>query len=104
MALVTPFDKNKEIDYPALERMVRHIAVGKADFIVVLGTTGETPTLSPDERNDIRRFVARLGKQLGIPLVAGLGGNNTAALVKEIMDTDLEGYSAILSVLSLIHI
>lgn len=97
VALVTPFTKTKEIDFPALERVIHHVADNGADFLVVLGTTGETPTLSADEKTSILQFVKE--KTNGeIPLVAGIGGNNTAEIVRLLKETDLSGYSAILSV------
>ncbi len=97
VALATPFKADKSIDFPALERLLNHIAGHGADYLVVLGTTGETPTLFPEEREEIRRFV--LEKIEGrLPLVLGLGGNCTAAVVRELENTDLTGFSAILSV------
>lgn len=97
VALVTPFDNNKEIDYPALERVVNHIVDNGADFLVVLGTTGETPTLSTDEKIAVAKYVK--DKADGrIPLVLGLGGNNTAEVISQLKEWDLSGYSAILSV------
>lgn len=97
VALITPFLPDKEIDYDALGAMVEHIISGGADYIVVLGTTGETPTLSPEERKSVREYVcAKVDGR--VPLVLGMGGNCTHALVKEIGETDLSGYSAILSV------
>ncbi len=97
VALVTPFLPDKEIDYEALRNLVEHIISGKADYIVVLGTTGETPTLSPEEREQVRNTVrdAVAGR---VPLVLGMGGNCTRSLVNEIKATDLTGFSAILSV------
>lgn len=97
VALVTPFKKDKSIDFEALGRLLEYHISEKADFIVVLGTTGETPTLSAEEKRAIREYVSRqtAGR---IPLVLGLGGNNTLGLVREMQETDLEGYSAILSV------
>lgn len=97
VALITPFDERKQIDYPALERMIDHLLAGETDYIVVLGTTGETPALSAQEKNDIRRFV-REQVAGSIPLVCGMGSNNTMALVDELQTTDLEGYEAVLSV------
>ncbi|MDE6230840.1 MAG: 4-hydroxy-tetrahydrodipicolinate synthase [Muribaculaceae bacterium] len=97
VALITPFDERKQIDYPALERMIDHLLAGETDYIVVLGTTGETPALSAQEKNDIRRFV-REQVSGRIPLVCGMGSNNTMALVDELQTTDLEGYEAVLSV------
>ena len=97
VALVTPFLDNLEIDYDALRRILNNIIAGKADFIVVLGTTGETPTLTAEERRDVSRFVAdyTAGR---IPLVLGVGGNCTAAVCDQLRSEDLSGYDAILSV------
>lgn len=97
VALITPFTSSKEIDYPALERVINHVIGNGADFLVVLGTTGETPTLSPEEKLSVMKFVK--DKVDGrVPLVIGMGGNNTAEIVRQVSETDLEGYSAILSV------
>lgn len=97
VALITPFKQDFEIDYDALGRMVDHVLTGGVDYIVVLGTTGETPTLTVEERKAVRVFVK--DKVAGrVPLVLGMGGNCTHALVNEIGATDFNGYSAILSV------
>jgi 4-hydroxy-tetrahydrodipicolinate synthase len=97
VALVTPFKKNKDIDFEALERVVEHIITGGADYIVVLGTTGETPTLTESEKREVRKFV--VDKTAGrVPLVLGFGGNCTRALVEDMKTTDFTGFSAILSV------
>lgn len=97
VALITPFTSSKEIDCPALERVIDHVIGNGADFLVVLGTTSETPTLSPEEKLSVMKFVK--DKVDGrVPLVLGMGGNNTAEIVKQVSETDLEGYSAILSV------
>lgn len=97
VALVTPFTATKEIDFQALERVINHVIDNGADFLVVLGTTGETPTLSADEKAAIMSFVKE--KAAGrLPLVIGIGGNDTAEIVRQVSDTDLSGYSAILSV------
>ena len=97
VALVTPFKSDKSIDFEALGRLVDFQIESGVDFLVVLGTTGETPTLSPDEQQEIRSFIRRrvAGK---IPLVLGLGGNDTAGVVRALRNTDVEGYEAILSV------
>lgn len=97
VALITPFTSSKEIDYPALERVIDHVIGNGADFLVVLGTTGETPTLSTEEKLSVMKFVKDKVNDR-VPLVLGMGGNNTAEIVKQISETDLEGYSAILSV------
>lgn len=97
VALITPFDTDKEIDYAALEGMLDYLIAGKVDYIVVLGTTGETVTLTSEERIIVRRFVAE--KVNGrVPLVVGFGGNCTQEVVTELSKADLSDYSAILSV------
>ncbi|MDE7347427.1 MAG: 4-hydroxy-tetrahydrodipicolinate synthase [Muribaculaceae bacterium] len=97
VALVTPFTSNKEIDFPALERVIDHVVDNGADFLVVLGTTGETPALSEEEKKKIKDFVKE--KASGrLPLVIGVGGNNTAEIIRQLKEEDLSGYSAILSV------
>lgn len=97
VALITPFDTDKEIDYAALEGMLEYLIAGKVDYIVVLGTTGETVTLTAEERIIVRRFVAE--KVNGrVPLVVGFGGNCTQEVVNELRRADLSDYSAILSV------
>lgn len=96
VALITPFRKDKNIDFKALANMVDYIVDNGADYIVVLGTTAETPTLSEEEKCEVRRFVVE--KNAGrVPLVVGFGGNNTMRLVEEIKSADLSGFSAILS-------
>lgn len=97
VALVTPFKEDYNIDFEALGAIVRRICEGGADFIVVMGTTGETPTLTADEAESVSRFV-REATGGSIPLVLGMGGNCTASLCRRLQETDLEGYSAILSV------
>lgn len=97
VALVTPFKADKSIDFQALARLVEHQIRSGIDFLVVLGTTAETPTLSTDEKRQVRDFVAaRVAGR--VPLVLGMGGNNTMGLVEELKSTDLSNYQAILSV------
>lgn len=97
VALVTPFKADKSIDFDSLGRLLEYQIKNSIDFLVVLGTTAETPTLSADEKRAVREYVAQrvAGR---VPLVLGLGGNNTAGLVDEIRSIDLSDYSAILSV------
>lgn len=97
VALVTPFTKNKNIDFTALERVVEHVVTNGADFLVVLGTTGETPTLSQQEKTSVKTFIKKTVRGR-VPLVIGMGGNNTAEIVLQLQSEDLSGYSAILSV------
>ena len=97
VAIVTPFNKDKSIDFPALESLLEFIIKGNVDFIVVLGTTAETPTLSNTEKISIRQFVK--DKVNGrLPLVLGYGSNNTQEIIDSLKSDDLTGYSAILSV------
>lgn len=97
IALITPFKADKSIDFKALASLIDYQIINGADYIVVLGTTAETPTLTSDERREVREFVAsRVNGR--VPLVLGLGGNSTTAVVEEINKTDLSEFSAILSV------
>lgn len=97
VALVTPFTAAGEVDYPALERLVDYVIEGGVDYLVVMGTTGETPTLSLPERVAVLRAVkARNAGRL--PLVVGVGSNDTARVVELIDQTNLDGVDAILSV------
>lgn len=97
VALVTPFKADKSIDFGALGRLVDFLIESGVDFLVVLGTTGETPTLSRDEQQQVREFI-RSRASGRVPLVLGVGGNNTAGVTSDLTTLDLEGYSAVLSV------
>lgn len=96
VAIITPFNKDKSVDFNSLERLLNHISASKVDYIVVLGTTGETPTLSSEERVAIADFVA--SKTTGIPLMLGLGGNNTQSIIDRLSQIKESRYGAILSV------
>ncbi|MCM1153311.1 MAG: 4-hydroxy-tetrahydrodipicolinate synthase [Muribaculum sp.] len=97
VALVTPFNEDKTIDYNALGRIVDYVIDAKADFIVVLGTTGETPALFAEEKKEIISYVKN--RNAGrVPLVLGLGGNNTMEIVHHLKEDDFSGFDAILSV------
>lgn len=97
VALITPFNEDKSIDYNALERLVEDQIAGGIDYLVVLGTTGETPALAKDEKKEIVRFV--IEKNAGrLKIMLGLGSNNTLGLVDSIRKTDFSGIDAILSV------
>lgn len=97
VALVTPFKADKSIDFGALERLVEFQIESGVDFLVVLGTTGETPTLTREEQRQVRDFI-RSKVDGRLPLVLGLGGNNTAGVLDDCKQLDLHGFSAILSV------
>jgi 4-hydroxy-tetrahydrodipicolinate synthase len=96
VALVTPFDKENAVDYIALKKLVNHCIKGGVNSLIVLGTTGETPTLTKEEKAEILRFVADTAEDK-VTLIAGFGGNNTQQVMDEINDADLTGYSYILS-------
>ncbi len=97
VALITPFKADKTIDYDALARLLEYQIKNGVDYLVVLGTTAETATLTRDEKDSLRRFIVdRVGGR--VPLVIGIGGNNTMGVIDEIRSTDLSAFSAILSV------
>ena len=88
VALITPFKYDKSIDYDALARLLEYQIQNEIDYLVVLGTTAETVTLSTDEQIELRNFIVeRVNGR--IPLVLGVGGNNTMSLVEQIKSTDL---------------
>jgi 4-hydroxy-tetrahydrodipicolinate synthase len=97
VAIVTPFTTKGEVDFPALTKLVEHIIKGRVEYIVVLGTTGETATLSKDEKKQVIAHIIKATKKR-VPLVLGVGGNNTAELVEQLKKDDLSDFDAILSV------
>jgi 4-hydroxy-tetrahydrodipicolinate synthase len=97
VAIVTPFLDNGDIDTAALGNLIEHLINGKVDYLVALGTTGETATLSFEEKANVLSLVNKFNKGR-VRLVAGIGGNDTRAVVKALTSFDLTGYSAILSV------
>lgn len=97
VALVTPFNEDLTVDYNSLEKLIEHQISGGMDYLVSLGTTGESATLRVDEKQKIWSFTAEVVKGR-VPLMAGIGGNDTAAILESFKKADLSGYSAILSV------
>ena len=97
VALITPFKKNGEVDYTAIPKIIDHLINGGVDYLVVLGTTGETATLSDNEKKHLISTVVKHNAGR-IPLVIGIGGNNTNQVIKIINSTDLSPFVAILSV------
>ena len=97
VAIITPFTETNEVDYAALERLVDlHLNSG-TDFLCVQGTTGETPTLSIEEKRNIRkRVIEQVNGRMGIML--GCGGNNTQAVINELQTEDFTGVDGILCV------
>ena len=96
-ALITPFKADQSVDYEALARLLDTQLTGYVDYLVVLGTTGEAATMSEQEREQVRTFVRSYVKGR-IPLVLGVGGNNTSAVCETLRSIDLTGFTAILSV------
>ena len=97
VALVTPFTENGAIDFAAVAKIVDNLVEGGVDYILVLGTTGETPTLTTDERKALIRFV-RERVSGRVQLMVGVGGNCTRDVVATLRTWDLSGYDAVLSV------
>lgn len=97
IALITPFTPSGEVDYTALRRLLDYQLAGGIDFLCILATTGETPTLTEEEKSHIIQIVKEK-VQGRIPILMGLGGNNTAAVVQSLQTLDLSGIDGILSV------
>jgi len=97
VALITPFKEDESIDYDALVRMVDYLIQNNTDYLCVLGTTAETPTLTDEEKKQIKQIVVeRVNGR--VPILLGVGGNNTRALVESLKNDDYTGVDAILSV------
>ncbi|HYV94037.1 MAG TPA: 4-hydroxy-tetrahydrodipicolinate synthase [Chitinophagales bacterium] len=97
VALITPFKKDGFVDYGALEKLIRFNIEGGVNYFVVLGTTGESATLSSNDKRDVWKFVAGIVDE-EVHLVAGIGGNNTAEVAEQFTAFNHEHYDAILSV------
>jgi 4-hydroxy-tetrahydrodipicolinate synthase len=97
VALTTPFHKYGTVDFTSLGNLIEHVIKGGIDYVVALGTTSEAATLTEDERQAVLNFIIEnVNKR--VPVVVGIGGNNTQALVETIKHFDFEGIDAILSV------
>ena len=97
IALVTPFTTDGAVDYAALKRLVQFQLDNGADFLCILATTGETPTLTAEEKTNIKNLVVELNHGR-VPILMGCGGNNTAAVVDELRNGDWRGIDGVLSV------
>ena len=97
VALVTPFKADGTIDYDALTKHIEFLINGGVNFIAMTGTTGEPPTLTKDEKNSLVQFIVNQVKGR-IPLMIGIGGNNTKNVVDEIKSTNFNGIDGILSI------
>lgn len=97
IALITPFKTDGSIDFDALDRLVEYQIKGRADFLCIMGTTAETPTLSREEKRLLKEhLVERVAGR--VPLLMGCGGNNTAAILDELQNEDWKGIDGVLSV------
>jgi 4-hydroxy-tetrahydrodipicolinate synthase len=96
VALVTPFNEDKSIDFASLKKLLTHTAKG-VDYFVVMGTTGESATLSEEEKTEVLAFVKENNTKK-LPIVYGIGGNNTQHVLEQINATNLSGVTAVLSV------
>ena len=97
IALVTPFTQEGEVDYTALSRLIDYQLANGADFLCILATTGETPTLTAEEKAKIKQMVIEKAGDK-VPVLMGCGGNNTAEVVRELKEADFAGIDGILSV------
>ncbi|MCC6181643.1 MAG: 4-hydroxy-tetrahydrodipicolinate synthase [Bacteroidia bacterium] len=97
VAIVTPFTSKGDVDYPALTKLVEHLIKGRVEYIVVMGTTGESVTLSKEEKLQVIKHIVKVNKKR-LPLVLGVGGNNTSEIVNTLKKEDLSDFMAILSV------
>lgn len=97
VAIITPFKNDTSIDFSALGRVINHVIKGGVNYIVAMGTTGETPTLSKDEKQAVISYVLETVDKR-VPVVIGIGGNNTNEVINIIREMELEGVDGILSV------
>lgn len=97
VAIVTPFKSDSSIDFAALGRVVNHVINGGVNYIVAMGTTGESVTLSKDEKQAVLSYVLEVNDSR-VPVVVGIGGNNTQEVLNSVRKADLSGANGILSV------
>ena len=96
VALITPFTKNNQVDYKTLETIIDNQVRGGIDYLVALGTTAETPTLTSQEKTNVVELIKE--KSAGLPIVVGMGGNDTRTILKQIDKFDFNGVDGILVV------
>ncbi|GAB3936026.1 4-hydroxy-tetrahydrodipicolinate synthase [Mucilaginibacter myungsuensis] len=96
VAMVTPFLADGQVDYPGLKNLIDHLIDGGVEYLISLGTTGESATLSKEEKHKVLEFTAKTVNKR-VALVAGIAGNNTMEVVEQFRTFDVEGYDAILS-------
>lgn len=96
VALITPFKQNSQVDFDALGKVIDYVIDGGVNYLITLGTTGETPTISKQEKFDIIHYTNE--KVNGrVPVIVGIGGNNTAELIKDLQSYPLDKATAVLS-------
>lgn len=96
VALITPFDQHNQVDHSGLANLVNHAINAGVEFLVLMGTTAESATLSKKEKEAAIQTI-KASNKARLPMVIGIGGNNTAQVIEEIQNTDLSDYTAILS-------
>jgi 4-hydroxy-tetrahydrodipicolinate synthase len=97
VALVTPFNADGSIDFSSLEKLVNHVIENGVNYLVALGTTAETPTLSAEEKKEVLAFIIKTSNKR-VPVVCGIGSNNTAEVLHQLSTYDLSDIAGILSV------
>lgn len=97
VAIITPFKNDQSIDFAALGRVVNHVIGGGVNYLVVLGTTGESVTLTKEEKKAVISYVTEVTDNR-VPLILGIGGNNTQEVINTVRHANLNGVDAILSV------
>lgn len=97
VAVVTPFKKSGKVDFDALTKVINHIIKGKCEYLVIMGTTGESPTLTKDEKKSILKHAIKVAAKR-VPVVYGVGGNSTHEVTHALETTDFSGVNAVLSV------
>ncbi len=97
VAIVTPFTESGEVDFLALERLVESLINNGVNYLVVMGTTGESVTLSKKEKNEVVKHVLKINDKR-LPIIVGVGGNNTLDVIDTLNNTNFDGIDAILSV------
>ena len=97
VAIITPFKKNGEIDFDAYKLLIEYYVKNNISYLVILGTTGESHTITLKEKNKILENVVEFNRGR-LPLIVGIGGNDTQSLVNQILSYDLKNFSAILTV------
>ena len=97
VALVTPFNQDGSVDYNSLENLVNYSIDGGVEYLVLLGTTAESATLTKDEKKEVVAAIKKVNNGR-VPMVLGIGGNNTTEIIKEYAETDLSDFVAVLTV------